>query len=108
MIPKILKHRTLLSIKVILMIKMIQIPEIVLKNYNTHLYLCYLIDEIIRQETLNCAERGHVLVQIRDEIKTTIDAYQELNESVIANRIRRTLMASVKTHVIGTTDQHVT
>lgn len=55
---------------------------------------CY-IDEIIRQETLNCTERGHLLIQIRDEMKMTIKAYQELNESVIGNWIRKTLLVSV-------------
>lgn len=53
------------------------------------------LDEIIRQSTLNCTERGQMLIQIRDEIKTTIDAYQELFESVMANGIRKALLASI-------------
>ena len=32
-------------------------------------------DEIIRQITINCAERGFLLVRVRDEIKMTIQAY---------------------------------
>lgn len=32
-------------------------------------------DELIRQVTINCAERGFLLVRVRDEIKMTIQAY---------------------------------
>ena len=32
-------------------------------------------DELIRQSTINCAERGFLLVRVRDEIKMTIQAY---------------------------------
>ena len=32
-------------------------------------------DELIRQITINCAERGFLLVRARDEIKMTIQAY---------------------------------
>ena len=32
-------------------------------------------DEIIREVTINCAERGFLLVRVRDEIKMTIQAY---------------------------------
>ena len=32
-------------------------------------------DELIRQITINCAERGFLLVRVRDEIKMTIQAY---------------------------------
>ena len=35
-------------------------------------------DELIRQITINCAERGFLLVRIRDEIKMNIAAYQTL------------------------------
>ncbi|EGR28484.1 light intermediate chain 1, putative, partial [Ichthyophthirius multifiliis] len=33
-------------------------------------------DELIRQITINCAERGILLVRVRDEIRHTIQAYQ--------------------------------
>lgn len=45
--------------------------------------------------TLHCAERGYILIRIRDEMKMTVKAYQELYESVIANWIRKTLLASI-------------
>mmetsp|Transcript_6561 Transcript_6561/g.4710 ORF Transcript_6561/g.4710 Transcript_6561/m.4710 type:complete len:145 (+) Transcript_6561:36-470(+) len=32
-------------------------------------------DELIRQITIECAERGFLLVRVRDEIKMTIQAY---------------------------------
>ena len=32
-------------------------------------------DELIRQITINCAERGFLLLRVRDEIKMTIQAY---------------------------------
>ncbi|XP_021941417.1 33 kDa inner dynein arm light chain, axonemal isoform X2 [Zootermopsis nevadensis] len=50
-------------------------------------------DEVIRQVTINCAERGLLLLRIRDEIRMTISAYQILHESSVAFGIRKALMA---------------
>ena len=50
-------------------------------------------DELIRQSTINCAERGFLLVRVRDEIKMTIQAYQTLYESSIAYGMRKALQA---------------
>lgn len=50
-------------------------------------------DELIRQITIQCAERGFLLVRARDEIKMTIQAYQTLYESSIAYGMRKALMA---------------
>lgn len=50
-------------------------------------------DELIRQITINCAERGFLLTRVRDEIKMTINAYQTLYESSIAYGMRKALMA---------------
>ncbi|RHY05595.1 hypothetical protein DYB28_013574 [Aphanomyces astaci] len=41
-------------------------------------------DELIRQITINCAERGLLLLRVRVEIRMTIAAYQTLYESSIA------------------------
>merc|ERR1711988_629037 len=41
-------------------------------------------DELIRQVTINCAERGLLLLRVRDEARMTIAAYQTLYESSIA------------------------
>jgi len=50
-------------------------------------------DELIRQITINCAERGLLLVRVRDEIRMTIQAYQTLYESSIAFGMRKSLQA---------------
>lgn len=50
-------------------------------------------DELIRQMTINCAERGLLLLRVRDEIRMTIAAYQTLYESSIAFGMRRALQA---------------
>lgn len=41
-------------------------------------------DEIIRQVTINCAERGLLLLRVRDEMRMTIEAYQALYCSSVA------------------------
>lgn len=53
-------------------------------------------DEIIRQVTINCAERGLLLLRVRDEIRLTIDAYRSLYESSTAFGIRKALTAEQK------------
>merc|ERR1712070_1327948 len=50
-------------------------------------------DELIRQVTINCAERGLLLLRVRDEIRMSIAAYQTLYESSIAFGMRKALMA---------------
>ncbi|XP_033336905.2 putative inner dynein arm light chain, axonemal Dnali1 [Megalopta genalis] len=50
-------------------------------------------DEIIRQVTVNCAERGILLLRIRDELKMTLAAYQILYQSSIAFGMRKALQA---------------
>ena len=50
-------------------------------------------DEIIRQVTIDCPERGLLLLRVRDEIKMTIASYQILYESAILYGIRKQLQA---------------
>ncbi|KAK2909975.1 axonemal dynein light intermediate polypeptide 1 [Channa argus] len=50
-------------------------------------------DELIRQVTINCAERGLLLLRVRNEIQMTIAAYQTLYESSVAFGIRKALQA---------------
>ncbi|XP_076307326.1 putative inner dynein arm light chain, axonemal Dnali1 [Tachypleus tridentatus] len=50
-------------------------------------------DELIRQVTINCAERGLLLLRVRDEIRMTMAAYQTLYESSIAFGVRKALQA---------------
>lgn len=41
--------------------------------------------------TINCAERGLLLLRVRDEIRMTVAAYQTLYESSIAFGMRKAL-----------------
>ena len=50
-------------------------------------------DELIRQSTINCVERGLLMLRVRDELKMTLMAYQTLYESSIAFGIRKALRA---------------
>ncbi|KAL3311066.1 Axonemal dynein light intermediate polypeptide 1 [Cichlidogyrus casuarinus] len=52
-----------------------------------------VFDELIRQVTINCAERGLLLLRVRDEIRMTIAAYQTLYESSVAFGMRKALQA---------------
>lgn len=70
-----------------------------------------LVDELIRQVTIECAERGLLLLRysiylvalrslklvcscrVRDEIRMTIAAYQTLYESSVAFGMRKSLMS---------------
>ena len=53
-------------------------------------------DELIRLITINCAERGLLLLRVRDEARMTIAAYETLYENSIAYGIRKALMAEQK------------
>ncbi|KAM9408345.1 axonemal dynein light intermediate polypeptide 1-like [Pholidichthys leucotaenia] len=50
-------------------------------------------DELIRQVTINCAERGLLLLRVQKEIQMTIAVYQTLYESSVAFGMRKTLQA---------------
>lgn len=50
-------------------------------------------DELIRHVTVNCLERGLLLLRVRDEARMTISAYQTLYESSIAFGMRKALEA---------------
>ncbi len=50
-------------------------------------------DEIIRQVTIECPERGILLTKVRDEIKMTIASYQTLYDSAILFGIRKQIQA---------------
>ncbi|XP_071451598.1 axonemal dynein light intermediate polypeptide 1 [Hetaerina americana] len=51
-------------------------------------------DELIRQVTINCSERGMLLLRVRDETRMTIAAYQALYESSIAFGMRKALQST--------------
>eukprot|EP00826_Nyctotherus_ovalis_P063566 TRINITY_DN9325_c0_g2_i12.p1 TRINITY_DN9325_c0_g2~~TRINITY_DN9325_c0_g2_i12.p1 ORF type:complete len:243 (+),score=80.31 TRINITY_DN9325_c0_g2_i12:159-887(+) len=50
-------------------------------------------DELIRQVTIDCAERGVLLHRVRDEIKMTIAGYQTLYQSAVTFGIRKQIQA---------------
>ncbi|XP_068163618.1 axonemal dynein light intermediate polypeptide 1-like [Antennarius striatus] len=50
-------------------------------------------DELIRQVTTSCAERGLLLRKVQIEINSTLDTYQTLHESSIAYAIRKAFQA---------------
>ncbi len=50
-------------------------------------------DELIRQVTINCLERGILLMRIKKELIMTVESYQNLYESAIAYGIRVLLLA---------------
>jgi len=50
-------------------------------------------DELIRQVTINCAERGLLLLRVRDEIRMSIAAYQTLYQSSVTFGTRKQLQA---------------
>ena len=49
-------------------------------------------DELIRQVTINCAERGLLLLRVRDEIRMTVAAYQTLYESRLVRNSNQILL----------------
>jgi dynein light intermediate chain len=51
-------------------------------------------DELIRQVTINCLERGILLMRIKREIEMTINSYETLYESGIAYGIRTCLIVT--------------
>ncbi|XP_042905048.1 33 kDa inner dynein arm light chain, axonemal-like isoform X2 [Parasteatoda tepidariorum] len=50
-------------------------------------------DELIRQETLNCVERGLLFVRVRDELRMSLAAYEALYDSGVAFGIRKALLS---------------
>ena len=50
-------------------------------------------DELIRQVTINCLERGILLMRIKKELIMTVESYQNLYESALAYGIRVLLLA---------------
>ncbi|XP_060842382.1 33 kDa inner dynein arm light chain, axonemal-like [Rhopalosiphum padi] len=76
-----------------------------LKEYNTkevglcpikHEIYSQCFNEVIRQVTLNCTERGYMLIRIRDELQMTINGYKEVYESALAHGIRKSLQREHK------------
>lgn len=63
-------------------------------------YHAFHLDELIRHVTISCAERGFLLVRVRNELRMRVAAYQTLYESSIAFGLRKALQAE-----LGRTEQ---
>lgn len=63
-------------------------------------YYVFYLDELIRHVTISCAERGFLLVRVRNELRMRVAAYQTLYESSIAFGLRKALQAE-----LGRTEQ---
>ncbi|KAM9435465.1 axonemal dynein light intermediate polypeptide 1-like [Clarias gariepinus] len=50
-------------------------------------------DELIRQITINCAERGVLLLRVREEMQMTLTAYKTLYQSSVAFGMKKALQA---------------
>ncbi|KAF8566988.1 hypothetical protein P879_08788 [Paragonimus westermani] len=66
-----------------------------------------VFDEMIRQVTINCAERGLLLLRVRDEIRMTIAAYQTLYESSIADLEQDKRDLERQVHELKTKCEHI-
>lgn len=53
------------------------------------------LDELIRQITINCLQRGDLLNSIKLQANETIMNYQKLYESVMAYQMRKVLIVKV-------------
>ncbi|KAK2943425.1 putative 33 kDa inner dynein arm light chain, axonemal [Blattamonas nauphoetae] len=57
-------------------------------------------DELIRHVTISCAERGMLLLRVREELRMRVSAYQTLYESSVSFGLRKALQAE-----LGRTEQ---
>jgi hypothetical protein len=62
------------------------------KLFSIILLHLFNLDELIRQVTINCAERGLLLLRVRDEIHLSILSYQTLLESAIGYGVRKAVL----------------
>lgn len=53
----------------------------------------FIPEELIRHVTINCTERGQLLLRIRDEIAMSMSAYETLYCSSVAFGMRKALQA---------------
>lgn len=61
-------------------------------------------DELIRQETVFCAERGALFLRVRDELRMTLDSLQVAYQSSLAYGVRHAIECE---QAKGTMDQQM-
>jgi dynein light intermediate chain len=54
------------------------------------------LDELIRQITINCLQRGELLNHIKEQMKETTNYYQKLYESAMSFAMRKVLREQKK------------
>ncbi|XP_078069680.1 axonemal dynein light intermediate polypeptide 1-like [Mustelus asterias] len=54
------------------------------------------LDELIRQVTINCPERGLLLLRIRNELLMTLETHESLYESSVAFGLRKALQGDLE------------
>ncbi|XP_020378881.2 33 kDa inner dynein arm light chain, axonemal-like [Rhincodon typus] len=54
------------------------------------------LDELIRQITINCPERGLLLLRIRNELLMTLETHETLYESSVAFGLRKALQGDLE------------
>lgn len=63
-------------------------------------------DEIIRMEAVICAERGALLLRVRDELRTTVDSLQVAYQSSLAYGVRHAVECEqAKKQMAGTIEE---
>lgn len=56
--------------------------------------ILYLLDEVIRQASVINVERGILLIRIREEFKSNMEAYNQLVEDSLMYGMRKTIIVS--------------
>lgn len=62
-------------------------------------------DELIRQITINCIQRGELLNHIKEQMKETTNYYQKLYESAMAFVMRKVLREQKKRKKLESREQ---
>lgn len=64
------------------------------------LSIFFSTDELIRQVTVSCSERGFLLARVRDELSLTLLSYQTLYESSLAFGVRKALQVKIRESIL--------
>ena len=65
-------------------------------------------DELIRQVTINCLQRGELLNHIKEQMKETINYYQKLYESSMSFSMRKVLREQKKRKKLEESERELT
>ena len=65
------------------------------------------MDELIRQITINCLQRGELLNHIKEQMKETINYYQKLYESSMGFAMRQVLREQKKKNKLDVREKNI-